>query len=140
MFARFEAWFMSKLVERRVRKALEPLIAATVQTLVNQTAEGIPAAAPATLVSLVLGGVQEEAQGAAGSSLESSEADTEAGAPDGLYEEYSASAEDVPVEPATQESDAQAKREALAVALASRPARSPDFAELLLQARGGAWE
>jgi hypothetical protein len=136
VIARFEVWLMAKLVERRVRKALEPYVKATVQMLVGQTSDGIPAAAPATIVSLVLGAQQEAAPEATEAPETLAEADE---VPDDVVEvpeAYSAEPETIP-EP---EPSAEEKRAALAVALASRPARTPEFAELLLQARGGNWE
>jgi hypothetical protein len=137
MFRRFEAWLMAKLVERRVRKALEPYVKATVQMLVGQTAEGIPAAAPATIVGLVLGAQQEAAQEATGSPLESFEAET--GLDDGS-EVSAADSYELAEEPVTlPEPDAAEKRAALAAVL-RRPEPAQDFASMLLASRGAGWE
>jgi hypothetical protein len=133
MLRRFEAWVMAKLVERRVRRALEPFIAATVATLVGQTNEGVVMAAPSTIVALVLG-AQQEATESPESAYETEEGSDD---PDEISGAQEAN-EPVP----TQEPDPAEKRAALAAVL-NRPEPAPadpDFAQILLAARGRGWE
>jgi hypothetical protein len=134
VISRFEALVLGWLVRRLVRRQLAPLVEATSKSLLAE----IPGASIGTLLSLLLP-PQEVLQEATGATEMLAEADE---GPDDGGEVSAADSYELAEEVAeVSEPSAEDKRAALAVALRSRPElATPDFAQLLLAARGSGWE